>query len=84
MAVGKVGYKELYPKGSRVRIASRDFLERFMRSWKYHHPLQPEQLVFADQEATVASVGMYHGGDQVYVLQDIPGSWNEECLGPVN
>lgn len=77
-------YNATYPEGSAVRIAPREFLERFMREWKYHHPLQPEQLGFAGRKAIVATVGFYHGGDQVYTLRDIPGTWNEECLGPVN
>lgn len=56
-------YKEAFPEGTRVRIADRVFLELFMREWKYHHKLRPEQLAHADQEATVKGVAFYHGRD---------------------
>jgi hypothetical protein len=26
------------------------------------------------------SVGFYHGGDVLYVLEGIPGVWHESCL----
>jgi hypothetical protein len=45
--------------------------------------LQPEQLQFADRVTTVKGAAAYHGGDMVYVLKDVPGSWLEQCLGPV-
>jgi hypothetical protein len=73
-------YKAEYPEGSRVRIASRLALEEFMRSWAHHNKLQPEQLDYADQVARVESVGFYHGGDELYKLQGIPGIWHEQCL----
>ncbi|HXN98652.1 MAG TPA: hypothetical protein VN881_06225 [Candidatus Acidoferrales bacterium] len=73
-------YKENFPKGSRVRIADRTFLENFLATWKYHHKLQPEQLAYSDREAVVKGVAFYHGGDPLYTLSDIPGMWHEECL----
>jgi hypothetical protein len=73
-------YKEGFPKGSRVRIADRAFLERFMTEWKFHHKLQAEQLAYAGREATVHAVSFYHGGDAVYVLDGVPGVWLEPCL----
>jgi hypothetical protein len=42
-------YEEEYPKGSQVKIASRPALEEFLREWKYHNKLQPEQLDYAGQ-----------------------------------
>ena len=75
-------YKEAFPAGSKVRIADRTFLEKFREEWKYHHKLRPEQLTFADKEATVKGVSFYHGGDPVYVLVDVPGQWLEPCLRP--
>ena len=77
-----IPYKETFPKGTRVRVADRTFLERFMNEWKYHHKLQQEQLAYADREARVESVGFYHGGDPVYKLEGIPGIWLEQCLRP--
>ncbi len=73
-------YKEAFPEGTNVRIADRAFLDEFMRTWKYHHKLQPEQLEYADRVATVQKVGFYHGGDPVYTLDGIPGQWLEQCL----
>ncbi len=73
-------YKAEYPEGSQVRIVSRGALEEFMRSWAHHNKLQPEQLDHADQVARVESVGFYHGGDELYKLQGIPGIWHEQCL----
>ena len=73
-------YKAAFPKGSRVRVADRAHLELFMAEWKFHHKLSLEQLVYADRESTVEKVGFYHGGDPVYELEGIPGSWLEQCL----
>ncbi len=75
-----VPYKEAYLQGTKVRVADRDFLELFMREWKYHHKLQPNQLENADRVATVEGVGFYHGGDPLYKLEAIPGLWHEQCL----
>ena len=75
-------YQEEHAKGSRVKIASRPVLEQFLRDWKYHNKLQPEQLNYADQIAEVESLGFYHGGDQLYKLKGIPGIWHPQCLLP--
>jgi hypothetical protein len=81
-AMGKTKgpYKEEFPRGSRVKIADRTFLEDFLRTWKFHHKLEPDQLKFADKIATVKSVGFYHGGDELYELDGVPGNWHEQCL----
>ena len=76
-------YKAKFPKGTRVQIADREELEQFMVSWKYHHPLQSWQLSFAGQVATIQSVGFYHGGDVIYELSSIPGTWHQVCLTPI-
>ena len=73
-------YAADYPEGSLVKIASRQDLEKFRDAWRLHHPLQPEQLQYADQIGRVRSVGYYHGGDVLYGLEDIPGTWHECCL----
>ena len=73
-------YQELFPAGSRVRIADLCRLENFKEAWKDHHPLAPEQLEYAGRSATVDNVGFYHGGDVLYELIDVPGTWHEECL----
>jgi hypothetical protein len=73
-----------YPAGTSVRVKSRVELEAFLREWKYHNPLQPDQLECAGQVAAVAKSGMYHGGDVLYELSGIPGIWHERCLEAVS
>jgi hypothetical protein len=73
-------YEATFPVGSRVRIASQEKLQDFLRNWQYHNPLKPDQLAFASREANVSDVGFYHGGDPLYVLDGVPGVWHEECL----
>jgi hypothetical protein len=66
--------------GSTVRIAARDVLDNFFRTWNYHHKLEPEQLSYAGQIAKVERSAMYHGGDILYKLVNVPGLWHEQCL----
>ncbi len=73
-------YNADFPVGSKVRIKSRGFLEEFQRTWKNHDPLRDFQLDYAEQIAAVASVGYYHGADELYTLDGIAGIWNEPCL----
>jgi hypothetical protein len=73
-------YKEKFKIGTSVRIADREFLENFLRDWKFHHKLEPEQLNYHGQVVTVEKVSFYHGGDQLYNLIGIPGIWHEQCL----
>ena len=73
-------YQERFSKGSRVRIATRADLERFRVEWTLHNPLADEQLGHAGSVAVVRDVGFYHGGDVLYWLEGIPGTWHEACL----
>ena len=66
--------------GSQVRIADRSFLESFLEEGQYHNELEPEQLEFAGRVASVGRVEFFHGGDEIYTLDGIPGVWHEECL----
>jgi len=59
-------YNEEYSVGEKVQIANRDVLEKFIQDWKYHNPLQHNQLNYAGRISTVAKVGFYHGGDELY------------------
>lgn len=77
-------YKASYPVGSQVKIADRGELEHFLQTWKYHNPLNPEQLEFAGKAVVIFKVGFYHGGDPLYVLENVPGVWHEECLSDHN
>lgn len=73
-------YNIEFAVGSRVKIADRQTLEEFMRTWKYHNKLQPEQIDYHDRVAKVEDAGAYHGGDELYRLEGIPGIWHEQCL----
>ena len=75
-----IPYKAEFPAGTQVRIADQAFLQDFMATWKYHHELRPEQLVYADHTVRVTDVGFYHGGDPLYNLEGVPGLWHERCL----
>jgi hypothetical protein len=66
--------------GTEVRIADRAFLEKFMEAGQYHNELEPEQLDYAGRAAKVKEVSFFHGGDEIYTLQGVPGVWHEECL----
>lgn len=73
-------YKATFSKGSKVRVISATALEAFAHDWKYHHKLRPEQMAYAGATAVVEDVSFYHGGDQLYVLEGVPGIWNEPCI----
>jgi hypothetical protein len=69
-----------FSDGTRVRIPDRAVLEEFLRTWEYHHKLEPEQLEYAGGVAQVAEIFMYHGGDIMYKLVDVPGLWHQHLL----
>ncbi len=73
-------YKELFPAGRRVRIRVRETLLDFQKTWMLHHPISDEMVSLAGTSAAVKSVGFYHGGDVLYVLENVPGTWHEGCL----
>jgi len=84
MGKTKGPYNAEFPVGSTVKIATRAFLEEFARTWAYHHKLQPEQIDYHDQVGRVERASVYHGGDELYELEGIPGIWHEQCLATVN
>jgi len=69
-----------FEAGTEVRIADRAALEKVLEEGQYHNELEPSQLEFAGRVARVASVELFHGGDEIYTLEGIPGVWHEECL----
>jgi hypothetical protein len=69
-----------FAKGTHVRIADRPTLEEFARTWKLHHKLEPEQLEYAGRVAEIVEISMYHGGDILYRLEDVPGTWHQHLL----
>jgi len=69
--------------GTDVRIADRAFLENFLEEGQYHNELESEQIQFAGRVARVKTVEFFHGGDEIYTLEGIPGVWHEECLNAV-
>ncbi len=74
--------KAEFEVGSEVRIADRAFLESFLEAGQYHNELEPEQVDYAGQVAKVKNIEFFHGGDEIYTLEGIPGVWHEECLSP--
>jgi hypothetical protein len=80
MGASKGLYNPEFPKGAIVKIASRVFLEEFLKTRKKHDPLHEDQLKFHDVEATVEDVSFYHGGRELYKLKGVPGIWHEQCL----
>jgi hypothetical protein len=73
-------YDAEFPASTLVRIADRAVLDRFLREWKLHHPLDASQCAFAGRTARVTKVGFYHGADELYSLEGIPGLWHEQLL----
>lgn len=84
MEKSKEIYHAEFPEGTTVRVAQRDDLERFRADWKFHNPLQPEQLEYSGQLAIVTNVYFYHGGDELYELADLPGIWHGRLLAGVD
>ncbi len=73
-------YNPEFPRDTVVRVVARERLEDFQRNWKLHNPITDAQLDAAGVQAKVANVGFYHGGDELYTLQGLPGIWHECCL----
>lgn len=66
-------YQADCPLGTTVRVASRTDRDAFLAKREWHHPLQPDQLLFAGQIAQVINVAFYDGGDELYTLEGVPG-----------
>ena len=66
--------------GAEVRIADLGFLQSFLEAGQYHNELEEEQLAYAGRTAKVKEISFFHGGDEIYTLEGIPGVWHEECL----
>ena len=73
-------YEARFADKTEVQIVDRAHLEEFRSTWRYHHPLTPEQLEWAGRRAKVLDHGFYHGGDPLYWLEGVPGTWHEACL----
>jgi hypothetical protein len=73
-------YEAAFEVGSEVAIGDLVELKHFQRTWRFHNPLQEEQLRHASKVSRVAKLGFYHGGDPLYELEGIPGVWHEVCL----
>lgn len=80
MGKSKGPYQEEFSVGSIVRVAERPVLENFLRAWKLHNKSKPEQLDYAGKTGKIKSVGFYHGGEELYQIEGMPGIWHECCL----
>jgi len=61
-------------------VAAKEQLAQFQNAWHLHHPLERSQLEYAGKESKVVSISFYHGGDELYTLEGIPGIWHECCI----
>jgi hypothetical protein len=76
-------YQEQFPAGTSARVADLETLTKFMRpTWRFHHPVEADQSAYAGRLAVVRNVSFYHGGDVLYELDGVPGTWHEACLRP--
>jgi hypothetical protein len=82
MSATKGAYNSKFPAGTLVRMASQPRLDEFMGTWRFHHPLTEDQLGYAGVQGKVVDVGFYHGGDELYHVEGVPGLWHEACLDP--
>jgi hypothetical protein len=73
-------YEADFPIGTIITIKPVADLERFRAEWTFHHKLQESQLADAGKTARVWRVGFYHGSDELYELDGVPGRWHECCL----
>jgi hypothetical protein len=80
MAIDRTPYNAAFPEGTKVCIKDKAFLERFLEEWKYHHPITEEYMQYAGVTTTVSSIAFYHGGDELYELNGVPGIWHKQCL----
>jgi len=78
----KSAYNAEFPVGTVVRVVNRPQLDEFMKTWRFHHPLTEDQLAYGGVQSRVSDVGFYHGGDELYHLEGVPGIWHENCLDP--
>ena len=69
-----------FKEGEEVRIADRDALDEFTATWKFHHKLESAQLGYSSRIAKVTKVIMYHGGDILYELENVPSLWHQRVL----
>jgi len=46
-------YHSAFDGGEYVRIVEVEALRRFQQSWKWHNPLQEEQLAYAGKDAAL-------------------------------
>jgi len=76
VAIFRSPHESMFEIGDAVRIEDRETLERFRAEWMFHNPLSDEQIAYAGRSATVRKVGFYHGGDELYELDGIPGVWH--------
>jgi len=68
-------------KNAYIRIKPREYLEWHANNlWTRHHPPMPEQFEFGSSIKTIKEIQMYHGGDLLYILEETPGIWREDCI----
>ncbi len=66
--------------GSRVRVRSRDDLQRLARGWQWQPSVNDEVLRQAGRVAVVVEVTLRPNGIALYALDPLPGLWDEAWL----
>ena len=72
--------KAEFEVGSEVRIADRAFSRVFSKPGSTTTSSSPSSSNTPAASAKVKDVTFFHGGDEIYTLEGIPGVWHEECL----
>jgi hypothetical protein len=62
-------YHSAFDGGEYVRIVEVEALRRFQQSWKWHNPLQEEQLAYAGKDVRIVGVSYYHGGTPLWMFE---------------
>lgn len=71
---------EKFAVGTLVCVEERDTLDRFLSTRTQHNPLTSDQLEYAGYKAVISEVAFDPGGEPLYSLENIPGTWYEACL----
>jgi hypothetical protein len=66
--------------GTLVRVEERETLDRFLSTPTQHSSLTHDQLEYAGCKAVISEIAFDPGGEPLYSLENIPGTWYEACL----
>jgi hypothetical protein len=74
-------YHSVFLRGENVKIKPPEFLRQYLApDWRWHNPLDSDNLKFAGGVFAVVDIGYFHGGEVMYELQGIRGFWHEDSV----